>query len=169
MRINRTPMPQIITTSRTWRQTVGRKNTRDGTKSTFPFFAGDLHCGAGFNKLGLGGEPLWTDARRPGQASTFMETSVENHSSGHRVDRHCRHGCFVVGCGAAAIVDRGRKSPAKPDGIATAGSIAVDPAELSGGGQIANFSEPAQSAGWAEYDLAVPAAGSYQLLAACQS
>jgi hypothetical protein len=38
---------------------------------------------------------------------------------------------------------------------------AVDPAELSGGAQIANFSEPGQSAGWAEYDLAIPAAGFY--------
>ena len=38
---------------------------------------------------------------------------------------------------------------------------AVDPAELSGGAQIANFSEPGQPDGWAEYDLTIPAAGSY--------
>ena len=38
---------------------------------------------------------------------------------------------------------------------------AVVPAELSGGGQIADFSEPDQSEGWAVYDLTVPAAGSY--------
>ncbi len=38
---------------------------------------------------------------------------------------------------------------------------AVDPAELSGGAQIANFSEPGQQDGWAEYDLTIPAAGSY--------
>lgn len=38
---------------------------------------------------------------------------------------------------------------------------AVDPAELSGGAQIANFSEPDQSDGWAEYDLATAVAGSY--------
>src|SRR5580658_4759912 len=39
---------------------------------------------------------------------------------------------------------------------------AVDAQELSGGGQIANFSEPAESSGWAEYDVTVPVAGAYQ-------
>ena len=38
---------------------------------------------------------------------------------------------------------------------------AVDPQELSGGAQIGNFSELAQPEGWAEYDLTLPAAGSY--------
>lgn len=40
---------------------------------------------------------------------------------------------------------------------------AVDPRELSGGAQIANFSEPNQPEGWAEYDFSVPAAGVYHL------
>ena len=38
----------------------------------------------------------------------------------------------------------------------------VDPTELSGGAQIANFSEPKDPDGWAEYDVTMPAAGSYQ-------
>ncbi len=38
---------------------------------------------------------------------------------------------------------------------------AVDPQELSSGAQIANFSETSQPDGWAEYDLATPAAGNY--------
>jgi hypothetical protein len=38
---------------------------------------------------------------------------------------------------------------------------AVDPLELSGGAQIANFSETTQSSGWAAYDVSVPAAGAY--------
>ncbi len=39
---------------------------------------------------------------------------------------------------------------------------AVDPAELSGGAQIANFSEVSQPAGWAEYDVMVPVDGEYR-------
>ena len=38
----------------------------------------------------------------------------------------------------------------------------VDAAELSGRAQIANFSEPTEAEGWAEYDVAVPAAGRYR-------
>lgn len=38
---------------------------------------------------------------------------------------------------------------------------AVDPQELSGGAQVANFSETHQPPGWAEYDLQAPAAGAY--------
>jgi hypothetical protein len=37
----------------------------------------------------------------------------------------------------------------------------VDPQELSGGAQIGNFSETNQPAGWAEYDLPIPATGTY--------
>jgi len=37
----------------------------------------------------------------------------------------------------------------------------VSPEELSGGAQSANFSEPNQPEGWAEYDLEVPQAGAY--------
>lgn len=40
---------------------------------------------------------------------------------------------------------------------------AVDPRELSGGAQIASFSEKGQPAGWAEYDVTVPASGAYTL------
>jgi hypothetical protein len=39
---------------------------------------------------------------------------------------------------------------------------AVDPQELSGGGQIANFSEADQSSGWAEYEVTVARAGNYR-------
>ena len=39
---------------------------------------------------------------------------------------------------------------------------AVDPTELSGGAQIANFSEPNQPGGWAEYDVMVPSSGGYR-------
>ena len=38
---------------------------------------------------------------------------------------------------------------------------AIDPHELSGGAQIANFSEPKQDGGWAEYDLRISEAGDY--------
>ena len=38
----------------------------------------------------------------------------------------------------------------------------VDPAELSGGAQIANFSETNQPAGWAEYDVMVPTSDNYR-------
>ena len=38
----------------------------------------------------------------------------------------------------------------------------VDPTELSGNAQIANFSEANQPGGWAEYDIAVPAGGKYR-------
>src|SRR5579871_666141 len=38
---------------------------------------------------------------------------------------------------------------------------AVDRQELSGGGQIASFSEKGKPVGWAEYDFSVPAAGTY--------
>ena len=38
----------------------------------------------------------------------------------------------------------------------------VDPQELSGGAQIANFSEDAQPNGWAEYALDIPAAGAWR-------
>ena len=40
---------------------------------------------------------------------------------------------------------------------------AVDPQELSGGAQIANFSETDQPEGWVEYDVSIPAAGKYHL------
>ena len=53
------------------------------------------------------------------------------------------------------------ESPARSQTHRNAWFDAVDPAELSGGAQIANFSEPDQPEGWAEYDLTVPAAGSY--------
>lgn len=39
----------------------------------------------------------------------------------------------------------------------------VDPAELSGGAQIANFSEEKDPEGWAEYDVDAPAAGAWRL------
>lgn len=39
---------------------------------------------------------------------------------------------------------------------------AVDPTELSGGAQIASFSESNQPGGWAEYDVTVPAGGKYR-------
>lgn len=39
---------------------------------------------------------------------------------------------------------------------------AVDPQELSGGGQIGNFSEEAQESGWAEYDVTLPSAGEWR-------
>ena len=39
---------------------------------------------------------------------------------------------------------------------------AIDPAELSGGAQIANFSEAKQPSGSAEYDFMVPTAGRYR-------
>lgn len=38
----------------------------------------------------------------------------------------------------------------------------VDPAELCGGAQIANFSEMTQPSGWAEYDVDVSTAGDYR-------
>jgi hypothetical protein len=38
----------------------------------------------------------------------------------------------------------------------------IDPLELSGGAQIANFSEPSEPAGWAEYDVVVPRGGGYR-------
>jgi hypothetical protein len=38
----------------------------------------------------------------------------------------------------------------------------VDPTELSGGAQIANFSEVNQPGGWAEYDIMVPMGGRYR-------
>ena len=44
----------------------------------------------------------------------------------------------------------------------------VDPVELSGGAQIANFSEPNQPGGWAEYDVMVPTGGRIPILAPCQ-
>ena len=53
------------------------------------------------------------------------------------------------------------ESPARSQTHRNAWFDAVDPAELSGGAQIANFSEPDQPEGWAEYDLTVPAAGTY--------
>ena len=44
------------------------------------------------------------------------------------------------------------ESPARSRTHRHAWFDAVDPAELSGGAQIANFSEPDQPEGWAEYD-----------------
>src|ERR1022692_4894232 len=38
---------------------------------------------------------------------------------------------------------------------------AIDPQELSGGAQIASFSEKTQPAGWAEYDISIDSAGTY--------
>ena len=35
----------------------------------------------------------------------------------------------------------------------------VSPADLSGGAQIGNFSEPKDPEGWAEYDVDIPEAG----------
>ena len=40
---------------------------------------------------------------------------------------------------------------------------AVDAQELSGGAQIGNFSELTQPDGWAEYEITIPAAGSFHL------
>ncbi len=62
-----------------------------------------------------------------------------------------RRGC----CGS-----RGR-APRAAVSIETPGSNEVDPAELSGGAQIANFSEAAQPGGWAEYDLTIPTSSTY--------